>query len=627
MTAVALVPIINNQQMDNSGNVLSGGLVYVYTHNTTTPITLYSDSTGTSTTTNPVTLNSSGRVPSGNVYAAQSLYGTFDIVIKTSAGVTLETHSNVKIGSSTEITYGGFDLTTYLGNQSTDTIKYTKSGSGTTRTITSKLEESVSVKDFGVVGNGITDDSTNIQNAINWCYSNNKSLYFPAGTYLINTALTISSKNGLKIYGEGSTSVIKYTTTSAIYATPSSANIIDNLSFDRNGVTVGNNAIRINGTDCIVSNCTFNPLVGTAIFIDGPLDGFKFNNNIVKCTEYGFNATTTSSIQYCNITNNYFTSCLKGAFVSNSSIYAKGLNISNNVFDTMGQTNYGYNGVLQLACIYNSTINNNQFINVAADSGAINTAVYMAGSSVYDGVTTQYSRNITISNNLFDSCLDGAIYIVGAGASYKTTNVNILNNTFTNNGTSIQLNNTYIDIVKISGNNEADTTTLVDVSTSTNITWVKERTYVRLVNNTTRTNVTGNSTEYVVPFNQVQLCDDTNLTGGYAQGSTSATGVYICQAPGVYQVDCALNFTGATTGANGVYINVKINGSIATSSGKSFNSGVNFCDTEVHTCYRLAKNDVLTIGAVVSGSGSNNWQVNGQSSGATQSYLSVTRVY
>lgn len=62
------------------------------------------------------------------------------------------------------------------------------------RPINEKLAESVSVKDFGAVGDGVNNDATAIQAAINAVsFSGGGSVYFPTGTYLVNTSLTVPS--------------------------------------------------------------------------------------------------------------------------------------------------------------------------------------------------------------------------------------------------------------------------------------------------------------------------------------------------------------------------------------------------------------------------------------------------
>ena len=69
----------------------------------------------------------------------------------------------------------------------------------------------VNVLDFGVTGNGYTDDSTAFQSAINAAIASTGSLFVPAGNYLIGTSLSFnqsgSSTAGLKIFGGSANSV------------------------------------------------------------------------------------------------------------------------------------------------------------------------------------------------------------------------------------------------------------------------------------------------------------------------------------------------------------------------------------------------------------------------------------
>ena len=77
-------------------------------------------------------------------------------------------------------------------------LSFTPSGTGAAaRSIDSKLEDVVSVKDFGAIGNGTTDDTTAITNAINASYG--KILFFPKGTYLVTSTITII--NGIILQG------------------------------------------------------------------------------------------------------------------------------------------------------------------------------------------------------------------------------------------------------------------------------------------------------------------------------------------------------------------------------------------------------------------------------------------
>lgn len=58
---------------------------------------------------------------------------------------------------------------------------------GVLTTVQSKLSQFLSVTDFGVVGDGVTNDTVNLLNAITYCSVNKKRLYVPGGkTYLID---------------------------------------------------------------------------------------------------------------------------------------------------------------------------------------------------------------------------------------------------------------------------------------------------------------------------------------------------------------------------------------------------------------------------------------------------------
>jgi hypothetical protein len=71
------------------------------------------------------------------------------------------------------------------------------------RSAQDKMRDSVSVKDFGAVGNGIADDTLAIQNAINsFSTVGSGSLYFPAGTYLVTNEIVINDIP-VKLFGDG----------------------------------------------------------------------------------------------------------------------------------------------------------------------------------------------------------------------------------------------------------------------------------------------------------------------------------------------------------------------------------------------------------------------------------------
>lgn len=72
----------------------------------------------------------------------------------------------------------------------------------------SNLGVKKNVLDFGVKGDGRSDDSEGFQNAIN-SLNTNDELYIPQGTYLITKTLKVN-KNNIKIYGSGKLSKLVY---------------------------------------------------------------------------------------------------------------------------------------------------------------------------------------------------------------------------------------------------------------------------------------------------------------------------------------------------------------------------------------------------------------------------------
>lgn len=80
------------------------------------------------------------------------------------------------------------------------------------RTQHDKNKDEVNVKDFGATGDGVTDDTTAIQNAINYACSVPCRLFFPYGTYMVSHLVIYPNSN---IRGEGrNCSIIKRLSTS-----------------------------------------------------------------------------------------------------------------------------------------------------------------------------------------------------------------------------------------------------------------------------------------------------------------------------------------------------------------------------------------------------------------------------
>jgi hypothetical protein len=80
------------QFLDNSGNPLTGGLLYTYAAGTTTPETTYTTTNGVTAHTNPIVLDAAGRLESEVWLTGEVAY---KFVLRTSAGALLGTYDDI----------------------------------------------------------------------------------------------------------------------------------------------------------------------------------------------------------------------------------------------------------------------------------------------------------------------------------------------------------------------------------------------------------------------------------------------------------------------------------------------------------------------------------------------------
>lgn len=166
------------------------------------------------------------------------------------------------------------------GSASPLNIDYTYP-SGVQQTLQERLEQYVSVKDFGAKGDGVTNEDNAIIATFNSVIAaGGGTVYFPAGTYLITQQFQYTGIN-VAIRGESrSNTIIKYGAPAearAFRVDDGDNCIVSDLTFDFNGATREfAESIRI--TRCKnaeVENCAFldlNPLQGTQVTI-GTGDG------------------------------------------------------------------------------------------------------------------------------------------------------------------------------------------------------------------------------------------------------------------------------------------------------------------------------------------------------------------
>jgi hypothetical protein len=177
------------------------------------------------------------------------------------SGVVVTFSEAPPLNSAIEIVYP--INTDTLNGTTADLITYNQGSTGAQdRTLTNKLQESVSVKDFGATGDGVTDDTAAIQAAID---ATGGGLFFPEGTYAVtpvsgqNYCLLIDAKT-IHLYGNNST--ISMATTDvkqALRIRDSNNFVVSGLSFvgsGTNGSDGGQGLLQLYQCDnVVIENC------------------------------------------------------------------------------------------------------------------------------------------------------------------------------------------------------------------------------------------------------------------------------------------------------------------------------------------------------------------------------------
>ena len=191
-----------------AGNILGGANINATTHTGAT-VSVTGNITGSYIFGNGSQLTgvATSSYTNSNVAAYLPTYTgnlTAGNVIVTSAvkSATVSASGNITgsyfLGNGSQLT----GITASLsGTVSSSDVSYTAPFTGAVaRTGNSKWADTVSVKDFGAVGDGVTDDTAAIQAAID----TQKSVYVPAGTYRLSNAVGCYYA-GQIIYGDGRT--------------------------------------------------------------------------------------------------------------------------------------------------------------------------------------------------------------------------------------------------------------------------------------------------------------------------------------------------------------------------------------------------------------------------------------
>ena len=91
------------QFFDNNGVILSGGKIFTYAAGTTTPQATYTSASGATPHSNPIILDSAGRVPGGEIWLTDGL--VYKFVIETATGILIGTYDNITGVNSNFVNY------------------------------------------------------------------------------------------------------------------------------------------------------------------------------------------------------------------------------------------------------------------------------------------------------------------------------------------------------------------------------------------------------------------------------------------------------------------------------------------------------------------------------------------
>ena len=286
------------QFFDNDGAPLSGGLLYTYAAGTTTPSTTYTTSAGNVAHANPIVLDSSGRV-SEEIWITTG--SNYKFVLKTSGGSQIWSKDNIvgitsssDLANTSDVNLGdalvGFRQSNSSGNLS----------GSVGRTVHQKLQEFVSILDFGADASGATDSTSAINAAIVASINQKVTLYVPTGTYKY-TGTGSALAGSLVMRGDGiGKSVINFNANNTIFSistTIDSPLILSGIQFNLLNPSTNTNATLFytsNGIDfgsCFqIDQCSFQNWTNTTI-----LAIRAFNSSMKDCTIQGPNSYNATS--------------------------------------------------------------------------------------------------------------------------------------------------------------------------------------------------------------------------------------------------------------------------------------------------------------------------------------------
>lgn len=527
---------ITNNGTNNEINVYTGTDLIYNTHNVTETIdgfkhqTISSNNDVTITGNNGITINGSS---TENITGSKTEKINSNLNISanntslSSALKTTFTSTTMELNPENPLIYSKpYNINKYFdGIKMTDTdgLEYDLLVKNNN---TSELSEDIiySVLSFGATGDGTTDDTIALQNAITFVENINGVLYIPKGTYVITNSLTIN--NAITIIGDGygvgatGTGQVNKTKASNIesaltFTGTNLLNIITTSQVKITGLLFSNKQTWTDGT---------RRATGAGIYIKGKEpDELYYTNNQTNISYCGFigmnNCIQLRQVVWNKIYNNFF------HLWSNYAVYYEGgLNteenlcgwVENNFFFGDAVAGSTQRGCILIKCGY-IFISKNYI-------GGGNSAIV----GEFDGYEV---GSIFITENSIEQQNNTGIHLYNANNT-NVAMVNISNNNFSNQNLIDQFNtllyiqkgtSRWIKNVIISGN-----TSNCTLRTASHHFSIQDGTNVIVSNNVLNNNGVANSSALLIVNAENVTVSNNIYTGFLTENTVNESTCYTC---------------------------------------------------------------------------------------------------
>ena len=421
-------------------------------------------------------------------------------------------------------------------------VQFTQSGTGAVpRTAQDKMRETVSVKDFGAVGDGVTDDTSAIQLAI----SVGRNIIIPKGTYLIDALVGISIVGGKQhiMLEKGAVLQAKPNNSALVYQVIKILDVADVLV--TGGTIIGDRATHtgvtgesgmgiyvVNSENITIRDVEIRDCWGDGIYVGGTGTTGKSVNVRVEncvCTNNRRQGLTIAAVDGCIVDGGKFTN-------SNGTAPESGIDIEPNpgkgsvnnvvVRNVLCEGNNGHGiAVSQTICtnvkLSKNTVTNNGINGI--QSAYIGSDLLISGNTVTDnaengiliqGDNAYVTREIVISDNTVNGNGETGIKFLNNIRRFTVKGNTVYGNGF--NGMSFEGGASVCDDGVVAGNN-CESNSQAAHNTYANILIGSLAHFTRFSNNVCRKGTLANKPAYGIRAtnNEANWVTDNDLyTGG-----------------------------------------------------------------------------------------------------------------